>query len=499
MAEAAHILAIDQGTTSSRSIVFDRDGVPCGMAQEEFEQHFPQPGWVEHDPERIWASQAATITGALARAGLRPRDLAAVAITNQRETTIVWDRRTGKAIAPAIVWQDRRTADLCARLRAEGREELFRSRTGLLLDPYFSGTKIRWILDQVPGARERAKAGELCFGTVDSWLAWKLTSGSRHVTDPSNAARTLLFDIVRGDWDDELLGVLDVPRAMMPEIVPSSGVVGEISTSLGPTGRPLAGIIGDQQGALAGQACFREGDAKCTYGTGCFLLLNTGGTPRPSANRLLSTVAWRMGTQATRYALEGSVFVGGALVQWLRDGLQLLHSASDIEPLAASVPDSGGVVVVPAFAGLGAPHWDPAARGAIFGITRGTTRAHLARAALEAIAFQVVDLVHAMEQDAGRTLESLRVDGGAAADDLLMQIQADLLQRPVVRPAVLETTALGAANMAGLAVGLWASPEAIAARHGKLDRFEPHGAAGDIEARLGLWRKAVERSKGWSG
>jgi glycerol kinase len=492
-----HILSLDQGTTSSRSIVFDEHGAIRGVAQREFGQHFPQPGWVEHDPEEIWSSQASTITAALIEARVKPRDLSAVAITNQRETTIVWERESGRAICNAIVWQDRRTAPLCEKLRREGREELFRAKTGLLLDPYFSGTKIRWILDNVDGARAKAEAGKLCFGTVDSWLAWKLLSGSRHVTDPSNASRTLLYDIHRGDWDDELLTALDVPRSMMPEVVPSSGVVGEVRTSIGPTGAPLAGIVGDQQGALAGQACFAAGDAKCTYGTGCFLLLNTGGKPRPSANRLLTTVAWKLGDQPLQYALEGSVFIGGAVVQWLRDGLKIIRRSPDVEALAASVPDSGGVVLVPAFAGLGAPYWDAGARGMIHGITRGTTSAHIARAALEAIGFQVAELVHAMERDAGTTLDELRVDGGAAADDLLIQIQADLLQRPVIRPKVLETTALGAAHLAGLATGVWKSTADIASHLDGDRRFEPKATKADIDARTALWTKAVERARNW--
>jgi len=491
------ILALDQGTTSSRSIVFDSDGSARGVAQQEYQQHFPQPGWVEHDPEEIWASQAATIAGALARAGVQGRDLAAVAITNQRETTIVWERATGRAIAPAIVWQDRRTAPICEGLRRDGLEELFQRRTGLILDPYFSGTKLRWILDHVPDSQARAEAGELCFGTVDSWLIWKLTGGARHATDPSNASRTLLFNLAQGDWDDELLRALRIPRAMMPEVVASSGVVGEVVVSLGSGGPPIAGIVGDQQGALAGQACFHEGDAKCTYGTGCFLLLNTGGSPHPSKHRLLSTVAWKLGGQPTQFALEGSVFVGGAVVQWLRDGLGIIEKSSEVEPLAERVSDSGGVVLVPAFAGLGAPHWDPTARGALLGLTRGTTRAHIARAALESIALQVADLVHAMEQDSGHPLAALHVDGGAAANNLLLQIQADVLQRPISRPKVLETTALGAAHLAGLAVRVWPSPEELVARRAVDRTFEPRRAAAEMAPLLESWKRGVERAKGW--
>lgn len=493
------ILALDQGTTSSRSIVFDADGIARGSAQQEFPQHFPRPGWVEHDPEELWASQASTMAGALARAGVKPGELAAVAIANQRETTIVWERRSGRAIAPAIVWQDRRTEPLCQRLRSEGLEELFRRRTGLLLDPYFSGTKLRWILDHVAGAQERAEAGELCFGTVDSWLLWKLTGQTRHATDPSNASRTLLFNLATGDWDEELLRALCIPRAMLPEVLPSSGVAGQVASLLGSSGPPVAGIIGDQQGALAGQACFKEGDAKCTYGTGCFLLLNLGGEPRLSEHRLLTTVAWTLGARPPTYALEGSVFIGGALVQWLRDGLGIIEKAADIEGLAGSVPDSGGVVLVPAFAGLGAPHWDPSARGTVLGLTRGTTKAHLARAALESIALQVVDLVHAMEQDSGRTLAELHVDGGAAHNDLLLQLQADLLQRPVARPRVLETTALGAAHLAGLAVGLWPSELELMSRRAVERTFEPRASAASIAPLLEGWRRGVDRAKGWEG
>ncbi|HEV7515876.1 MAG TPA: glycerol kinase GlpK [Thermoanaerobaculia bacterium] len=495
-----YVLALDQGTTSSRALVFDAAGRVAALAQREFRQSFPRPGWVEHDPEEIWESQLAVARLALAQ--LPPgategiAEIAAIGLTNQRETTLVWERPTGKPIFPAIVWQDRRTAGRCAELKARGLEPLVRSRTGLVLDPYFSGTKLGWILDEVPDARARAEAGELAFGTVDSWLLWKLTGGAVHATDPSNASRTLLFDLARGDWDDELLGLFSVPRAMLPAIVPSSGVIGETAPGLFGRPIPIAGVAGDQQAALFGQVCVRPGMAKCTYGTGSFLLLNTGPRPTPSAHGLLTTAAWRIGGR-TDYALEGSVFIAGALVQWLRDGLGVIRSAAEVEALAASVPDAGGVVLVPAFAGLGAPHWDPRARGTILGLTRGTTAAHLARAALEAIAFQAVEVLRAMEADAGVALGELRVDGGAAANDLLLQIQADLLGVPVVRPRMLETTALGAAYLAGLAVGVWPDTEEIAA-HAAVDRvFEPAMPRARAEARLARWLQAVERSKDW--
>jgi glycerol kinase len=492
-----YVLALDQGTTSSRALVFDAAGRVAALAQREFGQSFPRPGWVEHDPEEIWESQLAVARLALAQ--LPPgaeSEVLALGITNQRETTLVWERATGRPVFPAIVWQDRRTAERCAELKARGLEPLVRARTGLVLDPYFSGTKLGWILDEVPDARARAEAGELAFGTVDSWLLWKLTGGALHATDPSNASRTLLFDLARGDWDDELLGLFGVPRAMLPAIVPSSGVIGETAPGLFGRPIPIAGVAGDQQAALFGQVCVRPGMAKCTYGTGSFLLLNTGDRPTPSAHGLLTTAAWRIGDR-TDYALEGSVFIAGALVQWLRDGLGVIRSAAEVEALAASVPDAGGVVLVPAFAGLGAPHWDPRARGTILGLTRGTTAAHLARAALEAIAFQAVEVLRAMEADAGVALGELRVDGGAAANNLLLQIQADLLGTPVVRPRMLETTALGAAYLAGLAVGVWPDTEEIAA-HAEVDRiFRPEMPRVQAEARLARWLQAVERSKDW--
>ena len=494
-----HVLALDQGTTSSRAIVFDESGAGIATAQRELRQIFPRPGWVEHDPREIWESQLAVARVALARAGLAAGDVAALGITNQRETTLVWDRATGLPIANAIVWQDRRTADACDRLRREGREPLFRDRTGLVLDPYFSGTKLAWILDNVPGARADADAGRLAFGTVDSWLIWNLTGGGLHATDVTNASRTLLWDLHAGEWSDELLAALDVPRGLLPAVRSSSAVYGETLANLFGAPIPIAGVAGDQQAALFGQACLRPGMVKNTYGTGCFLLMNTGGRAVRSRNELLTTPAWRLGadTGRTDYALEGSVFVAGAVVQWLRDGLGIIRSAAGVEALAASVPDSGGVVLVPAFTGLGAPHWDAYARGALVGITRGTTAAHIARAALEAIAFQVADVLTAMEADSGVPVAELRVDGGAAVNDLLMQLQADLAQVPVVRPRVRETTALGAAYLAGLAVGVWKDADEIAGRW-RLERtFEPAmdaGAAAGLRAR---WNRAVERAKGW--
>jgi len=490
-----YVLALDQGTTSSRAIVVDHDGRAVAIAQQEFPQHFPQPGWVEHDPEDIWRSQAAVAREALQRAGLTGRDIAAVGVANQRETTVLWERASGRAIAPAIVWQDRRTAADCERLRAAGLEPFFRARSGLMLDPYFSGSKLAWLLAQVPGARARAVAGELAFGTIDSWLAWKLTGGRQHVTDASNASRTLLFNLHTGDWDDELLQRLDIPRALLPRVVDAAGVVGEISGVPELAGVPLAALVGDQQGALAGQACFQPGQAKNTYGTGCFLLLHAGRQPPAPAPGLLGTVAARLDGQLT-YALEGSVFIGGAVIQWLRDGLGIIQRAGEVEALAASVADSGGVVFVPAFAGLGAPHWDPYARGTLCGLTRGSNRAHIARAALEAIALQVLDLVEALEAG-GTPLNELRVDGGASANNLLMQLQADLLQRPVLRPAVTETTALGAAYFAGLAVGFWSDLEEIA-RHWQLERrFDPLRGPAEVAALRSRWAEAVGRAKGW--
>jgi glycerol kinase len=498
------VLALDQGTTSSRAILFDEEGEPVETAQQEFRQIYPQPGWVEHDPREIFATQCAVAREAVERAGVNAREIVAAGIANQRETTLLWDRQSGEPLANAIVWQDRRTAPLCAALRAAGVEQTIRRKTGLVLDPYFSATKIAWLLDNLPGARARAERGELAFGTVDTWLAWQLSESRTHVTDPSNAARTMLFDIHKGDWDAELLEILRVPRAILPEVYPSAHVFGMIAPSVLGEAVPIAGIAGDQQAALFGQGCHAPGMAKNTYGTGCFLLLNTGGRVVDSAHGLVATAAAQLGRARDArgadkvYALEGSVFIGGAVVQWLRDEMRFFDSSAEIEALAASVPDSAGVVLVPAFTGLGAPHWDPQARGAIVGLTRGTSRAHIARAALEAIAYQSADVLEAMQKDSGETLAELRVDGGATANDLLMQFQADILGVPVVRPKVLETTALGAAYLAGLAVGLWPSREALAARWQAQRRFEPQMDRGHAQELLGQWREAVRRAKDWA-
>jgi glycerol kinase len=469
--------------------------VPVATAQREFTQHFPRSGWVEHDAEEIWATQVATMAEVLARARVAPEAVAAIGITNQRETTVLWDRRSGRPVAPAIVWQDRRTADTCQQLREAGHEAEVTRRTGLLLDPYFSGTKLAWLLDHVPGARARAERGELAFGTIDSWLTWKMTRGQQHVTDASNASRTLLLNLASGDWDEHMLSLLRVPRAVLPAIVDSSLAASQPMADLGGKHVPIAGIAGDQQAALFGQACFEPGMAKNTYGTGCFLLLNTGGTPLVSANRLLSTIAWR--TTTLTYALEGAVFVGGAVVQWLRDGLGLVVSADEIEALAASVPDTGGVYLVPAFTGLGSPHWDAYARGAMLGLSRGTTRAHIARAALEAIAFQSAEVLLAMQRDADQPLRELRVDGGATVNNLLLQFQADLLGVPVVRPQVTETTALGAAYLAGMGVGFWSSTADVAANWRADRRFEPGMSRDQAAARMARWAQAVDRSRDW--
>jgi len=490
------ILALDQGTTSSRAILFDTEGAIVTVAQREFEQYFPRAGWVEHDPVEIWSSQIGVAGEALRAAGIGPGELAAIGITNQRETTVLWDRRTGEPVHRAIVWQDRRTAPMIDRLNADGCAEMVRAKTGLIPDAYFSATKIAWILDQVPGARAGAEAGTLAFGTIDSWLVYKLTEGRLHVTDVSNASRTMLYDIHAGRWDDDLLALFTVPRSVLPEVRSSSEVYGEVSVNLPGGPVPIAGIIGDQQAALAGQACFERGSAKNTYGTGCFLLMNTGDRVVTSTHRLLSTIAWRIG-DTQHYALEGSVFIGGAVVQWLRDGLGVIRSAAEVEALALSVPDNGGVYFVPAFVGLGAPHWDQYARGTICGLTRGTTAAHLARAALESIAYQVADLFDAMQADTHLDRTELRVDGGAAANDTLLQFQADLLQVPIVRPRVTETTALGAAYLAGLAVGCWSGPDELA-RHWQVDkRFEPRMSGDRVAALRSRWTEAVSRSRGW--
>ena len=492
-----YILALDQGTTSSRAILFDKRGAIVSVAQKEFPQIFPKPGWVEHDPEAIWSTQLAVARQAMRKAGAKAADVAGIGITNQRETTVVWNRETGKPICNAIVWQDRRTAGVCDRLKAEGHASLIRRKTGLVVDAYFSGTKVQWILKHVKGARALARRGKLAFGTVDSWLIWKLTEGRRHVTDATNASRTMLCNIKTGRWDKKLLEILDVPESMLPEITSSSGVVGE-TTILGGGSIPIAGNAGDQHAALFGQVCAQPGMVKNTYGTGCFMLMNTGDKPVPSKNNLLTTVAWKIGDK-TEYALEGSVFIGGAVVQWLRDGLGIIKSSSEIEKLARSVDDNGGVYVVPAFAGLGAPHWDPYARGVIHGLTRGATSAHIARAALEGIAFQVNDVLDAMHLDAGLKLKELRVDGGACANDLLMQFQADLLKVSVVRSKVQETTALGAAYLAGLAVGFWKDRAEIA-RQWKADRtFKPAMRMAQRKSLIAGWNKALERAKGWEG
>ena len=492
-----YVMALDQGTTSSRAIVFDRGGGIRSVAQRETTQHFPQPGWVEQDAGEIWETQAAVAVEALRAAGVDGSRIAAVGITNQRETTVVWDRRTGEPVGSAIVWQDRRTADACDELRRAGVEQRLRARTGLLLDPYFSGTKIAWILEHVCGARERAEAGELAFGTVDSWLAFRLTGGRLHVTDATNASRTLLYDIHAGDWDDELLDLLGVPRALLPEVRGSSAVYADITGIDELAGVPLAGIAGDQQSALMGQLCTERGSVKTTYGTGCFALLHTGMAPQPSERGLLTTIACSIDGQP-RYALEGSVFTGGAVVRWLRDGLGLIGSAEEVEPLAASVPDSGGVVLVPAFTGLGVPHWDPHARGTIVGLTLGTGAGHIARAALEGIAFQVAELLDALAADAGAAPAEMRVDGGAARNDLLMQFQADVLGLPVMRPEVTESTALGAAYLAGLAVGYWRGVGELAENWRVDRRFEPATPEDRVAGLRASWARAVERAGNWA-
>jgi len=492
-----YILALDQGTTSSRAILFDRDGAIAAIAQKEFGQIFPRPGWVEHDAQEIWATQSAVAVEALGRANAGPGDVAAIGITNQRETTILWDRETGRPIHNAIVWQDRRTAEFCDRLKADGHAPLINEKTGLVVDAYFSGSKIAWMLDNVAGARERAEQGRIAFGTVDSWLVWNLTGGRVHLTDVTNASRTMLFNIHTMAWDDELLKIVGVPRAVLPEVRSSSEVYGRVSAGLGLADLPIAGIAGDQQAALFGQMCVSPGLTKNTYGTGCFLLQNTGSKPVASRNQLVSTVAWQVDGR-TEYALEGSVFIGGAVVQWLRDGLGLIQRSSDVEQLATSVDDNGGVYLVPAFAGLGAPHWDPYARGLMVGITRGTTAGHVARAAVESIAYQVGDLLDAVQRDSGIPLAELRVDGGAASNDLLMQFQADLLGVPVVRPAVTETTALGAAYLAGLAVGFCGSPAEIAQQWRVDKRFEPAMPRTKADGLRARWREAVSRAGNWA-
>jgi glycerol kinase len=493
-----HVLALDEGTTSARAIVFDEGGAVRAVAQREFRQIYPRPGWVEHDAREIWAAQIGVANEALHSASLQPRDLVSIGITNQRETVVVWDRATGEPIYNAIVWQDRRTAAHCDRLEADGCNSLIQSRTGLLIDPYFSATKIAWILDNIPNARQRAEAGELAFGTMDSWLVWNLTGGQRHLTDASNASRTLLFNIHTGNWDDELLRLFDIPANMLPEVRSSSEVYGEVVAKLlGADRIPIASICGDQQAALFGHLCCSTGQTKVTYGTGCFMLQCTGPVAVKSKHRLLSTVAWTRKSEMT-YATEGSVFTGGAIVQWLRDGLGIIDSSDAIDALAASVPDCGGVCLVPALTGLGAPHWDPRARGILAGLSRGTTKGHIARAALEGIAHQVADLLEAMRADTGLPFPEIHVDGGATRSNVLMQFQADLLGVPLVLPNVTETTALGAAYLAGLAVGMWHGLDQLQA-HQTIDRvFEPNLSADEVAAHRNRWRRALDRARNWA-
>ena len=491
------ILALDQGTTSSRALLFNRNGEVLATSQREFTQHFPRPGWVEHDALEIWQTQRLVAAEVIAKSAIAANDIGAIGITNQRETTVLWDRASGLPIAPAIVWQDRRTAEFCEALKRAGLENAIGEKTGLVIDAYFSGTKLNWLLQHIPGARQRAMRGELAFGTIDSWLIWQLTAGNVHATDVSNASRTMLFNIHTLDWDEELLRAMDIPQSVLPKIVSSSEVIGTTACENLPRGIAISGVAGDQQAALFGQACHRRGMAKNTYGTGCFMLMNTGESPVASKAKLISTVAWRLEGKPAQYALEGSVFIGGAAVQWLRDGLGIIEKSSDVEKLAASVPDAGGVVLVPAFTGLGAPHWDPTARGAIFGLTRGSTRAHIARATLESIAFQSAELAAAMREDAGFPMAELRVDGGAAVNDFLMQFQADLLGIKVVRPKITETTALGAAYLAGLAVGFWKTTEEIASLWAIDRTFVPDFSADKNGTRMAAWRHAVERTKNW--
>lgn len=491
-----YVLALDQGTTSSRAILFDHVGTPVATEQREFAQHFPRPGWVEHEPQDIWQSQLATARGVIEKAGITPSDIAAIGIANQRETVVVWDRNTGEPIHNAIVWQDRRTSDLCANMVRNGLSEPVRAKTGLVIDAYFSGTKLRWLLDNVSGAREKASRGELAFGTIDSWLIHRLTGGVAHATDITNASRTMLFNIHEQQWDRDLLDMMDVPESVLPEVKSCSELYGKAHEDLFGASIPIAGVAGDQQAALLGNMCIEPGGVKTTYGTGCFMLLNTGSEAVASKSRLLTTIAWRIGNETT-YALEGSVFIGGATVQWLRDGLGIIDKTSEVEALAASVPDTDGVVMVPAFAGLGAPHWDQYARGVIAGITRGTTKAHIARAALEGIAFQVADVLGAMRNDYGQPIKEMRVDGGASTNGLLMQFQADLIDALVVRPAVTETTALGAAYLAGLGVGVWGSVEALRTQWRQGRQFEPAMSREDAAMRSARWSEAVNRAGAW--
>jgi glycerol kinase len=491
-----YVLAIDQGTTSSRAIIFDHAGGIKSVAQREFKQYYPKPGWVEHDANEIWSTQAGVVAEATAKAGLSGADLAAIGITNQRETTVVWERDTGEPICPAIVWQDRRTAEFCDELKQQGLANLIQQKTGLVLDAYFSGTKLKWILDNVSGARKKAEAGKLAFGTVDTWLAWKLTNGAVHITDPSNASRTLLYNIHTNQWDTELLKLFTIPESLLPQVKASSEIYAETAPQIFASRVPLAGIAGDQQAALFGQMCLRPGMLKNTYGTGAFMMFNTADKPITSKNNLLTTIAWKLDGKVT-YALEGSIFIAGAVVQWLRDGLGLIKTSAEIEPLARSVPDSGGVYLVPAFAGLGAPHWDGFARGTITGLTRGTTAGHLARAALESIAFQTADVLQAMEADSGIKVKELRVDGGATVNDHLMQFQADILGVPLVRPKVTETTALGAACLAGLATGVWEDTRELEKQWQMQREFRPAMDAAKVAELKHGWQKAVGCAKGW--
>lgn len=491
-----YILALDQGTTSSRAIVFDQQGQVISVAQKDFRQHFPKSGWVEHDPMEIWSSQSSVMIEALSNEGIRADQIAAIGITNQRETTIVWDRKTGKPIHNAIVWQDRRTAAFCNELKSSGKAEMIAKKTGLVIDAYFSATKIKWILDHVDGARTKAEKGELAFGTVDSWLVWKLTAGQHHITDISNASRTMLFDIHQKQWDKELLELFEIPESLLPEVKPSSELYCHTAGDILSVKIPIAGIAGDQQAALFGQLCLEPGMAKTTYGTGCFLMMQTGGQPVASSNQMLTTVAWEINGKVS-YALEGSVFIAGAAIQWLRDGMEILHHANESEALAESLSDNDGVYFVPALSGLGAPHWDQNARGSFFGITRGTSKAHLTRAALESIAYQVRDVLVAMEKDSGEPVKELRVDGGATANNFLMQFQSDIIQAAIRRPQIIETTAIGAAFLAGLAVGYWKDVDALHKLWQSDRDFEPKMAQSEVDTLLHYWHKAVERSKNW--
>ncbi|NML21892.1 glycerol kinase GlpK [Pseudoflavitalea sp. G-6-1-2] len=491
-----YILALDQGTTSSRAIIFDEHGAIVSLAQKEFQQIYPKPGWVEHNPRDIWSTQVAVAAEAIVKANLQSKNINAIGITNQRETTVVWDRKTGEPVHNAIVWQDRRTAEFCDQLRAQGHADMIQQKTGLIVDAYFSATKVRWILDNVKGARERANAGELAFGTIDSWLIWNLTSGKVHATDVTNASRTMLYNIHDLQWDDELLKLLDIPASMLPEVKNSSEVFGHTAHQIFTADIPIAGVAGDQQAALFGQMCTQKGMVKNTYGTGCFMLMNIGDQPIVSKNNLVTTIAWKIGDKV-QYALEGSIFIGGAVVQWLRDGLGIIRSSGDVEALAKKVPDTGGVYLVPAFAGLGAPHWNQYARGTMVGITRGTEAAHIARAALESIAFQTIDVLKAMEADAGLPIKELRVDGGATSNNLLMQIQADILQATVVRPEITEVTAIGAAYLAGLATNVWKSPEEIQ-KQWKINRSFEADSKVDTASMIKGWNRAIKAAKAWA-